>query len=232
MEDLCDWVDNDTDNDTSTIAYEDVVVELATNIIDCAETNNIDVCEIVKDRTTKLSTTKPSQANAAAVAAAQPKTIGASLTATEPDAPVEAGGSSVQNGKIVPDLEKFMRDTFASYDVDQSGFLDINELMQMVTAMNLGTTEEDIEQLKTKWDENGDHKISWKEAEPNLIAMIKEMASDMRDHWVSSIACDRDQFIDAAAYMLMLVYDCRLGLWTRNPGCCSGTTFGTSLPRG
>lgn len=189
MEELCDWVDNDTDNDTSTIAYEDVVVELATNIIDCAETNDVDVSKVVKERTVKLSTSAPSQSNATAVAAAQPKTIGASLDATEVEAETAvAGGSSIQNGRVVPDLEKYMRDTFASYDVDQSGFLDISELMQMVTAMNLGTTEDDIEELRTKWDENGDQKITWKEAEPNLVAMIKEMASDMRDHWVSLVS--------------------------------------------
>lgn len=184
MEDLCDWEDLDADNDKSTIAYEDVVVELATNIIDCAETNGIDVVELVKARTAKLATTAPSQSNAETVAKMQPTAIGASVDAPAPEEATAVGGAAVQNGKVVPDLASYMRTTFASYDVDESGYLDIKELMQMVSAMNLGTTEDDIEALQAKWDDNGDKKISWKEAEPNLVAMITEMASDMRDHWV------------------------------------------------
>lgn len=187
MEDLCDWVDNDADNDASTIGYEDVVVELACNIENCASTNSINLEPIISARTEFLRTNAPPGAEA--VAASQVE-VGNVTQIDENGAAAAVEGAGVQNGKIVPDLEKYIKDTFESYDSDQSGYLDINELVQMVAAMNLGCTDEDMDQIRNKWDENKDEKISWKEALPNLVAMLHQLASDSRDHWIGLV--DRD----------------------------------------
>jgi len=49
---------------------------------------------------------------------------------------------------IPPDLEKYLRDSFETYDLDKNGVLDEVEFFELITVLNLGLEEADIVELK------------------------------------------------------------------------------------
>ena len=181
MEQLCDWVDSDIDNDVTTITYNDVISELAMSMAEACNTNNLNVSDIVSKRMIAF----PSASND---------------DGGNPDAGTVEGFSA-------PDLEKYMRDTFESYDLQHNGYLSVDEFVQMIHAMNLGTTDHDVQELLTSWDVNQDEKISWKEALPSFLKLMYSMASDQRDHWVcTESACYEILYIKCITLCYIYIY--------------------------
>lgn len=87
--------------------------------------------------------------------------------------------------KMPPHIETWIHQTFDTYDVDKGGKLDIDEFLKCVSAMNLGTTDEDLEKIRLDMDQDGDSMITWEEAIVPFTDIVLSMASDSRDHWVS-----------------------------------------------
>lgn len=118
MQELCDW---DADGG---IAYEEIVGELAFSMLSCAQSNNIDPNELTRARIKEFYA-RPGES-----------------TGILASAPVE------ETSAVPPNLVDYLRATFESFDVDKSGALNVNEMMQMVQAMNLGITDADVEALR------------------------------------------------------------------------------------
>jgi len=88
---------------------------------------------------------------------------------------------------LAPDLLKYLNDTFEGYDVDQSGALDYNEFWSLLQAMNLGIGEKDYDAVMDRWDNNHDGVINWSEALQQFTLILKELASDQRDHFIGLV---------------------------------------------
>jgi Ca2+-binding EF-hand superfamily protein len=56
-----------------------------------------------------------------------------------------------------------MKSTFDSIDTDSSGYIDINELTNLASALGHQLTEEELATVFSELDENHDNKISFKE---------------------------------------------------------------------
>lgn len=92
---------------------------------------------------------------------------------------------------LPPDFEKFLRDSFETYDIDKNGVLDEDEFFELITVLNLGLQESDIAQLKEKWFEaSRSSQIDWETALPGFVEVFNSLVSDQRDHWIG--LADRD----------------------------------------
>jgi len=140
------------------VAYQEIVAELACNIDSAAQAYGVDVQSIISNRVASVE---------------EPQVL----------APVPEGSNAPQS--MPPNLEAYMRHTFEAYDVDKSGHLDVEEFTKMLYAMNLGTSEYDIEEMRSQWDVNGDGMLEWHEVLESVVKIIHNMISDYRDHWVS-----------------------------------------------
>ena len=166
MKEVSDW-----DNDGKGIAYDEVINELSGHMFRSCVKQGLNVEELMKSRI---------QAHADTVKADEE----AEANNVDPSA-IRENRLHAGAKKMPPHIETWIHETFTAYDVDKSGELDINEFLKCISAMNLGTTEDDLERIRKTMDTDGDSQVSWAEAIVPFTDIILSMTSDTRDHWVS-----------------------------------------------
>lgn len=92
--------------------------------------------------------------------------------------------------KLAPDLITYLKSTFKEYDVDNSGTLDYNEYWNLLQCLNLGIGDSDYDAVLAKWDVNSDGLINWAEALEQFTVILKQLASDKRDHFIGLVDPD------------------------------------------
>ncbi|KAJ5074128.1 calmodulin-related [Anaeramoeba ignava] len=68
-----------------------------------------------------------------------------------------------------PPTEKKMKKAFDVIDLDGNGFIDYDELKQLMTELNDKVTDQEVQELMKIADEDGDGKISFEEFKKNLV---------------------------------------------------------------
>jgi hypothetical protein len=82
------------------------------------------------------------------------KSNGSSAIKDSINATLSSSGSPEESGdpSAGPTVQTYLYDSFQAYDTDKSGKLDQNEFFELLTTLNLGLSDADIEQLKVKTD--------------------------------------------------------------------------------
>lgn len=187
---------NDWDTEGNGIAYEEVITELASSMFKAAVKQGTNVDALTKNRIAAhgamINGGDAGTSSADKGASNEPVAEKTEPTEAASEEPVDP--NAIRTNKLYaapvtlpPHIESWIHDTFNTYDVDHSGELDIDECMKCISAMNLGTTEYDMEKLRQAMDKDGDKKITWSEAIEPLTDMILSMSSDQRDHWIGLV---------------------------------------------
>lgn len=162
------------DSDGSdTVSFDEAVYELTDMVINGIENSGEDVISKIEE----MFTNAKMGAALASKSKKEKKTKKGSTKGTP-------AAAAVANKSIPADLQTYLMGSFEAFDLDSNGILDRNEFWQLMNSLNLGLTNDDIENLQSKWDVNQDGGINWKEALPLFTDLLHSMASDQRDHFI------------------------------------------------
>jgi Ca2+-binding EF-hand superfamily protein len=87
---------------------------------------------------------------------------------------------------MAPDLMSYLERTFNAFDVDNKGYLTRDDFWNLMQLLNLGlaNTGPELDALMTKFDTQPDGMIEWREALPQFDAIIHDLVSDQKDHFI------------------------------------------------
>jgi len=168
LELMPDIVEDDFSRD-GYVYWEEVMPEIADNVISALERNDMDPRSSVEEAMAAVD---------AGVLAAAALDANAVLQQT--------GDVDAVPFKLAPDLHTYLHRTFDAFDIDNVGSLNRDEFWSFMQLLNLGLVNDgpELEAMMQQLDANEDGMIEWKEAVTQLDNIIHEMASDHRDHWI------------------------------------------------
>lgn len=151
------------------VYWEEVMPEMADNLIAALERNDMQPRPVIEEAMASVD------AGVLAAALLEAQTC---LQAT--------GGAEAVPFKLPPDLHTYLHRTFDAFDTENRGYLDRDAFWSFMQLLNIGLVNDgpELEAMMQQLDANEDGMIEWKEAVTQLDAVIHEMASDHRDHWI------------------------------------------------
>lgn len=197
VEGIKSWIDTDENGE---ICFDEAVVELSDMMLAAIENQKLEATAVAESSLVVDDENKAGGTSLIINTISEVMKVayrwGISTEGTKKSA-ARTGDDGGEEEVVVlpPDLEKYLLDSFETYDFDKNGKLDEDEFFELMTVLNIGLGDADIAELKKKWtrdqelDGNGGQ-ISWETALPGFLDTFNSMVSDRRDHWIGLV--DRD----------------------------------------
>ena len=90
---------------------------------------------------------------------------------------------SIKRAKKEEEIDRIAKEIFQTLDVDASNYLDENEITQLLKMVsnayyNTVPSKENVKEVFTALDTNGDGKISFEEFKVYVVTMLKNSSED------------------------------------------------------